>query len=117
MTLPAPRPPNTERTIRCLQVGQLLRSSQWAFTNTAQTAIALQLTQGDHARVVQLLSVSTTVSTFLEMVITPWIGALCDRCGRKPLLIAASMAKFVPYISNALSPSLVAMCAEAVFGA
>ena len=85
-----------ERTIRSLQLGQLFRSACWAFTNAASTALALRLTNGDHARIVQLISLAGTLSSGLELLLSPWIGLLCDQFGRKPLLVAASMARFVP---------------------
>ena len=116
----ASRPLDTECIIRCLQICNLLRSVQYAVTNTAATALQLHLTGGDHAKVVRVLSVATTLSSALEMVISPFIGRLSDQWGRKPLLLVGGMAKCLPYVMNAISPSLIAffinnMVGEAAF--
>ena len=101
-----------ERTIRCLQLAQLFRSSQWAFTNAAATTLALSLTGGDSARVVRMMSVSISVASALELLFTPWIGRYMDRAGRKPLLVVAAAVKSLPYAMNVFRPSLLAIFLE-----
>ena len=66
-----------EATIRVLMLLNLLRGSQYAVTSTAATALQLQLTRGDHTRIVRVLSVATSLSSLLEMVATPFIGSVC----------------------------------------
>jgi MFS family permease len=106
-----------ERTIRWLQLSQLLRSSCWPLTNPAGTAIAVALTNGDHARVVAMLSLGSTLSSGLELLIAPTLGIVADRWGRKPLLVATALARLPFYVSNLLRPSLFAIFMEALVDA
>jgi hypothetical protein len=106
-----------ERTIRRLQLSQLLRSSCWPLTNPAGTAIAVALTGGDHARVVAMLSLGSTLSSGLEFLVAPILGIAADRWGRKPLLLATALARFPWYLSNLIRPSLFAIFMEAFIDA
>ena len=85
-----------ERLIRCLQVAQLFRGSCHAVTNAASSALALQLCQGDGQRVVRLLSLALTLSGLVELGMSPWVGMICDRYGRKPLLIVGGLLRVIP---------------------
>lgn len=110
-------PVEVERTIRRLQLSQLLRSSCWPLTNPAGTAIAVALTGGDHARVVALLSLGSTLSSGLELVVAPTLGIVADRWGRKPLLVATALARLPCYVANLVRPSLIAIFMEALLDA
>ena len=102
-----------ERTIHWLQLSQLLRSSCWPLTNPAGTAIAVALSGGDHARVVAMLSLGSTLSSGLELLVAPALGRIADR-GRKPLLVAAVLARFPWYVMSVVRPSLLAIFMEAL---
>ena len=98
-------PAVVERTIRALQVGQFLRSCQHAFTNAAQTTLALQVTGGDQAVVAAFMSRAGSLSSLLELLTNPLVGSLSDNFGRKPIMLAGGMAKFIPYMLCALCKS------------
>jgi len=98
--------PSIRRQVRCLQVGQFLRSVQYTLTITAQTSLALRLTGGDHARVASVISTCMGASSFLELLLSPLCGRLSDLYGRKPILLLGGAAKCVPYLLMALRPSM-----------
>lgn len=101
--------PTTIRQIQGLQVAQFLRSCQYTLTITAQTTLALRITHGDHALVTAMISRSMGMSAFLELLLSPLCGRLSDHYGRKPVLLMAGLAKFVPYIMMATKPSMGAI--------
>jgi MFS family permease len=102
-TEPARRPADghaavVERTIRALQVGQFLRSCQHAFTNAAQTTLALQITGGNQTVVAAVMSRAGSLSALFELLMNPIVGSLSDNFGRKPIMLCGGMAKFLPYL-------------------
>ena len=58
--------------------------------------LALQLCHGDGQRVVRLLSLALTLSGLVELGMSPWVGMICDRYGRKPLLIVGGSLRVIP---------------------
>ena len=60
------------------------------------STLALQLCHGDGQRVVRLLSLALTLSGLVELGMSPWVGMICDRYGRKPLLIVGGSLRVIP---------------------
>jgi MFS family permease len=59
--------------------------------------------------VARLLSSANGASSLVQLIVTPLCGRLCDAVGSKPLLIAAGMAKLLPYVCMVVSPSRAAI--------
>ena len=104
-------PIDVGRIVNVLSVGQLLRTGQYAISSMAVNTMALQLTGNNHAAVVAHISRASTFGSLLELLSSPFVGALSDKFGRKPLLLIAGMAKFVPYVLLLVAPSMGAIFA------
>ena len=44
----------------------------------------------------RLLSLALTLSGLVELGMSPWVGMICDRYGRKPLLIVGGSLRVIP---------------------
>lgn len=68
--------------------------------------LVLQFTGGDHARAAEIYGVFSTVWALMQFVFSPIQGALSDRFGRRPIILASNFGLGFDYVLMALAPSL-----------
>jgi DHA1 family tetracycline resistance protein-like MFS transporter len=68
--------------------------------------LVLQFTNGDHARAAEIYGVFSTVWALMQFFFSPVQGALSDRFGRRPVILASNFGLGLDYVIMALAPSL-----------
>ena len=62
--------------------------------------------QGDTVRAAEMLGLFTTVFAVMQFLMSPVLGALSDRFGRRPLVLLSNFGLGLDYILIALAPNL-----------
>jgi DHA1 family tetracycline resistance protein-like MFS transporter len=68
--------------------------------------IVLEFVGENHARAAEIYGLFSTVWALMQFVFSPLQGALSDRFGRRPLILASNFGLGLDYILMALAPSL-----------
>ncbi len=68
--------------------------------------LVLDFSGGDHARAAEIYGVFATVWALMQFICSPIQGALSDRYGRRPVILASNFGLGLDYILMALAPSL-----------
>ncbi len=93
-----------ERCLRWIGVGAMLNSASWTIVTAAQLGLGLRLAPSrDH--LVQMTALVRSAAQFASFFLLPACGALSDKVGRKPILVARSSIVFVFGGLVALRPS------------
>ena len=83
-----------EQCLRWISAGAMLNSASWTIVTSAQLGLGLRLAPSrDH--LVQMTALVRSAAQFASFFVLPACGALSDKVGRKPLLVARSSIVFV----------------------
>lgn len=89
-----------KNALQSLSVGQFLNSCTWTVVSSAQTALGLHLAPS-RGQLLTTMSLIASISNLGQFLILPIMGALSDKFGRKPIMVARSL-------SSAVFPTMVA---------
>jgi len=68
--------------------------------------LVLEFVDGDHARAAEIYGIFATVWALMQFLFSPVQGALSDRFGRRPVVLASNFGLGLDYLLMALAPSL-----------
>jgi DHA1 family tetracycline resistance protein-like MFS transporter len=66
-----------------------------------------QFSSGDTARAAEIFGLFGAVWALMQFLVSPLIGALSDRFGRRPVILISSFGQALDYILMALAPNLL----------
>ena len=69
-------------------------------------SLILGFTGGDTSRSAEVLGLFGTAWALMQFLFSPLLGALSDRCGRRPVILVSCLGLGLDYILMALAPSL-----------
>ena len=68
--------------------------------------LVIQFLGGDTAHAARIYGLFGTVWALMQFVFAPLLGALSDRCGRRPIVLLSNFGMGLDYIVMALAPTL-----------
>jgi MFS family permease len=99
-------PSDLQGQVLALAGARVIVQSGWVFLMFSGSDLLLRLTNGDQSRAVTITTYLDSFNTLVDFVLSPLLGGLVDRYGRRPFILAAPFVSAATRLYLAQRPSV-----------